>query len=179
MKKLISVLIAISILILSIIQVSAASANTQVNLIGGQVTLSPITIGSFGDVVLTGLDQTVQANIEDFTITDARGTGQGWTLQVSAIRFGIGTNKMRDGALKITGAKGAPVGKSDDFDQSYINDSFVITEVPGNFIVVPQSKGKGTFTFTDAKLNFEIWPKEAIGGTYSTTITFDLVHNIN
>lgn len=179
MKKLIQFAAAVSIAIFFIMSVSAQTASTDVTLSGGPVKLSAISVDSFGSIELTGLKQTAQASISDFTVTDPRGNAKGWNLQVSATRLRNGENYLHDGALKISGTKGQAVGKSDAFDQSYIKNDFVITEVPGNFIIVPESKGKGTFLFTDSILSLEIWPSEAIAGTYTTTITFDVVHNVS
>lgn len=145
----------------------------------GPVKISDIVIADFGTIGLTGKDQIAETTIEDFTITDPRGNGKGWNLQISATPVTNGTNRLHDGALSISGTKGAAVGMSDPFEQSYIKNTFIIKETPANYIIVPESKGKGTYIFSDARLSLEIWPREAYAGTYSTTITFDIVHNID
>lgn len=64
-----------------------------------------------------------------------------------------------------------------DGDCSIAND-ISITSIPQNFVVAPESKGKGTYTVSGAKLMLDIWPKEALAGTYTSTLTIDLVTNV-
>ncbi len=157
----------------------AASINTNIAMKSGPLTISPVTIGNFGGVTLTGQDQTAQADVNNFTVTDARGNAKGWSVQVSATRFTNGTSTLHDGALTLSGATGAAVGHSDKFEANYITSPCTVTTVPSNYIVVPTSKGKGTYTFSGGKLTLEIWPNEVVEGTYTTTITIDAVANIS
>jgi len=157
----------------------AASVNTNLAIKPGSFSISPITIGSFGNLTLSGQDQIVQAVISDFTVTDARGNAKGWTVQVSATPFTNGTSALHEGALTISGAMGTSVGHSDTFDSSYIKNATTLTAVPSNYIVVPRSKGKGTFNFSGGKLELEIWPSEVVEGTYTSDITIDVVANID
>lgn len=181
MNKIILMFLLISMIVITGITIYAKDDGTDVNITfgGGAVKISDITINDFGFIELTGTDQIAETNISDFTITDPRGNGKGWILQISATPFSNGINQLHDGALSITETKGNAVGKSDPFNQSYINNPFTIREVPGNYIIVPESNGKGTYIFNDAKLSLEIWPSEVYAGTYSTTITFDMVQNIS
>jgi hypothetical protein len=157
----------------------AASGDTSVVFGGGPVSISGISVASFGQITLTCLNQTAQAAVGDFTITDARGNGKGWSVQVSATRFKNGTSMLHDGALTLSGTRGTAVGNSDNFDQSYIASPMTVTTTPAAYIVVPTSKGKGSYSFTGGNLSLDIWPSEVISGTYSSTVTFDVVPNVN
>lgn len=157
----------------------AASSNTNVTLKAGPFTISPITVGNFGQIILNGQDQTAQASISNFTVTDARGNSKGWSVQISATRFASGKNLLHDGALTISGTTGDAVGHSDSFEKSYIFNPTKITTVPSKYIVVPNSKGKGTFNFSGGILTLDIWPNEVLEGTYTSTVTIDVVANIN
>jgi hypothetical protein len=179
-KRIIASTLFVIIAILSSVNIAyAATGETDITIKSGPVKMSPITIGSFGQVTLTGLEQTAQTSVSDFTITDARGNAKGWKLQVSATPFTNGTYTLHDGVLTITGTQGTTVGKSDPFEQSWIAPSYKITSVPGDYISVPMLNGKGTFAFSGTKLNMELWPSEVMAGTYTGTITFDVVHNVD
>ncbi|SDO10417.1 WxL domain-containing protein [Acetanaerobacterium elongatum] len=179
-SKLLTGFAIVTVMVLTVVPMTyAASTNTNVTIAQGPLTISPVTIESFGQVTLSGQDQTADATINDFTVTDARGNAKGWSVQVSATRFANGTSLLHDGALTLSGTNGAAVGHSDKFEQSYINNALTVTTVPSNYVVVPVSKGKGTFSFSGGKLTLELWPSEVIEGTYTSTVTIDTVANIS
>lgn len=157
----------------------AASAETDVTFGAGPVKISEIHVASFGQITLTGINQSARAAISDFTVTDPRGNAKGWSVQVSATRFKNGTNMLHDGALTLSGAKATVIGHSDEFDPSYIASPLTVTEMPKEYIVVPSAEGKGSYKFSDAELTLDIWPKEAMAGTYTATITFEVIPNLN
>jgi|AGTN01.2.fsa_nt_gi hypothetical protein len=175
----IAIVMAAVMAVSAIPAMAASTSNTNVTLSAGQMSVSSITVENFAQVTLNGAVQTSNANVGSFTVVDARGNGQGWSLMVSATRFRNGGTTMHDGAMTLSGTTGTAVGKSDAFEQSYIKPSFVIRESPASYISVPQSKGKGTYNFAGGKLTLEIWPSEAISGTYTSTVTFDMVPYVN
>ena len=174
-------IIVITIVMAAVMAVSvmpamaATTGNTNVTLSAGQMSISSVTVENFAQVTLNGAEQTTNANVGNFSVVDARCNAQGWSVMVSATRFRNGGSTMHDGAMTLSGTTGAAVGKSDTFEQTYIKSSFVIKESPASYVAVPQSKGKGTYNFTGGKLSLEIWPSEAIAGTYTSTVTFDVV----
>jgi hypothetical protein len=169
-----------AVMAISIMPAMASSTgNTNVTLSAGQMSISRINVENFAQVTLNGAEQTTNACVGDFSVVDARGNAQGWSVMVSATRFRNGGSTMHDGAMTLTGTTGTASGKSDTFEQSYVKPSFTIKESPASYISVPQSKGKGTYNFTGGKLALEIWPSEATAGTYTSTVTFDVVPYVN
>jgi hypothetical protein len=160
------------------------AATTTVQFQPGKFSTSTISIEPFnnGDPVqLTGSDQRIETTIDDFSIVDARGNNKGWILRISATPFDSGSGEtLHEGALTLSGAVVNAVGNSDRFDgDCTVKNDIALSGIPQNFIVVPVSQGKGTYTVSGAGLSLDVWPKEALAGTFTSTITFDLVTNVS
>lgn len=174
-------ILAAGIMLLS--STASLAVTTTVEFKAGSFGFNTISVTPFNSgapIALTGADQTVSAAVNDFNVTDARGNNKGWILRISATQFSNGAGSvLHEGALAISDASVTVQGNSDRFDGdcSVVND-ISITSIPQNFIVVPESKGKGTYTVSGAKLWLDIWPKEALAGTYTSTLTVDLVTNV-
>lgn len=177
-KTITTIFAAVAVMAMSVMTVFAAPGDTSVTFAAGPVSITGVSVTSFGQVTLNGLQQSAQAGVGDFTVTDARGNGKGWSVQVSATRFKNGTSQLHDGALTVSDATGTAVGRSDDFAQSYIASNMTVATTPAAYVVVPASKGKGSFKFSGTKLTLDIWPSEAMAGTYTSTVTFDVVPNV-
>lgn len=94
-KKLLGIVLALSLLALSAFSVAADSGT--VDLIGG--TLSVATTDVFlGSVTLDGTNQLAisDASANNWTATDARGSGAGWNLTISATNFTDATGQEID-----------------------------------------------------------------------------------
>lgn len=91
---------------------TTSTANVTIN--GGDFSISPPSTATFAPVTLTG---DVQSATTDFTnglkVTDARGTGAGWKIQVSASQFSDGTNTLPKSSLTLKNADDINAGYSD------------------------------------------------------------------
>lgn len=144
---------------------------------GLDLSTSPIT--SFGTIELKANPQTYKTSFEDkFTITDLRGTQDGWSLSVSASPFDRGGHQLPKGSLTLDGVKdiervGEGVGELPD---KKLQQTTVIDD--GEVLVLNAEKGKGAGVF-DAQFN-----EDALGltvdattakvGTYESTLTWNL-----
>ena len=162
---------------------TSLAVTTSVEFKAGPFSFGDITVNAFNNnlpIALTGEDQTVEATVNDFSIVDARGNNKGWILRVSAEPFNNGTGStLHEGALKMDKTMVTAKGNSDKFDDNcIISNDITVTSIPQNLIAVPQSKGKGTYTVSNAKFSLTIWPKEVLSTTYTSTVTFELVTNV-
>ena len=80
---------------------SSTGANVAVT--GGSLSEAAPTSVAATPVTLTGDDQTTTFSLV-LTVTDPRGTGAGWKLNISATQFTAGTNKLPTNATTIQGA---------------------------------------------------------------------------
>lgn len=67
---------------------AAAAEPTDATITGGDLSIPTApTAENFGTVTLNGSAQTTSAAMQGFTVTDARGTGDGWKVTVAATQF--------------------------------------------------------------------------------------------
>lgn len=73
---------------------------------GGSLGLSPTpAVGDFMVVTLDGSARKTEAGLDDFSVVDGRGTGDGWTVSVQATQF-----REWDGTAYVVNGKSLPVG---------------------------------------------------------------------
>lgn len=69
------------------------------------LTITAVTVSDFSAVSLSGSSATSTAVMSDFTVTDSRGTGEGWNVMVQGTPFA-----EWDGAGYVPGARMLPAG---------------------------------------------------------------------
>ncbi|HEU4658614.1 MAG TPA: WxL domain-containing protein [Capillimicrobium sp.] len=104
---------AIAAVIASLVAAASASAEsdtTSVTITGGSLSYTvPLQADDFPNVQLNGLTQVVKANVDPYSITDARGSGAGWNLTISASQFSDGSgHTLPTGSLTLVNL-GVPV----------------------------------------------------------------------
>jgi hypothetical protein len=153
-----------------------------VTITGGSLTYdTPLAVENFPGVTLNGLPQTVKANISPYTVTDARGSEQGWNLAVTATQFSDGgDNALPTGSLRMVDVPiptpGAvlsglvapvPTPTLDPLDNGATQKLVTAAAAPMS------GTGKWTFTPTTGALVLTV-PPNAVPGTYTSTITTTL-----
>ncbi len=78
---------ATGLLVGAIAPAAMAADPTDVNLIPGSLSITNPAVANFSDVTLDGTAKTTTAAMENFSVTDARGSGAGWNVTVQATRF--------------------------------------------------------------------------------------------
>ncbi|RLD05836.1 MAG: hypothetical protein DRI32_03635 [Chloroflexi bacterium] len=180
-KKVLGVLLALSLLAVSAFSVAADSGT--IDLIGG--TLSVTT----ADVVMSSvtLDGTNQVSISpassnNWTATDARGSGAGWNLAISATNFSDGAGQEIDISQPDTEFKIQLL----DADVTVINGNAKPTSLVTTLTPIPNA---GTLKFLSAATgegmgSYAIHPSFALeipadlhvgAGGYTSTITVTAV----
>lgn len=161
----------------------AETDNTQITLNGGALSYStPFSAGNFPTTSLTGLQQVARANVNPWTITDARGSlTAGWNVTVAASQFTDGSKTLPTGSMSLVNVPtiGTTVG----------NLSLPPVSVPAALAIdgggaaqkiataaIAQGLGQWTLTPLNAAGGDLILtiPPDAQPGTYTSTITTTL-----
>lgn len=90
---------------LTLTAVPALAAPTSVVVSAGALAVTTPAVNDFAVVVLDGAATTARTSLERFSVTDARGSGQGWTLSVQASPF-----REWDGTAYVADGKSLPPG---------------------------------------------------------------------
>ncbi len=165
--------------------VTALAADTKTSDIstefqGGSLELSgaPI-VGGFGDIQLDGTKLDKLSSLEGFTITDATGTGSGWTVELSASQFEnelegrqLTSTLNLQGGVHLEAGEGSSdldtISKPDGVEAMNFFDGIILSAG------VNGGMGQYTVSFDEDALNLKVDPKDAFAGTYKSTITVEL-----
>ena len=179
--------VAIAILMIAMIAVGVHAESATVALTGGSLSVSPANVTLSG-VTLDGSDKvaTSAAASNNWTATDATGTGAGWNLTIVATDFSDGGTPTRtldissadqefkiqllDSNISVTAGNTKPT--------SLVSALTAIPESPAaalKFASAALNTGMGSYAINP---NFELEiPAETYVGTgsYSSTITISIV----
>lgn len=167
------------VIMLSLISMSAFAA-TDATIESGSLSVTAGAIENFTTVTLNGQVQTITTTIEDATITDATGSGAGWSVAAAATPFTNSTapdllQELSSGSLVIAKPSVTAVtGASEDSDTNIVKLGGIIDSTEGIKVLSSiENQGMGTYTasFGDAELTLTLTPSEVYAGTYTTTIT--------
>lgn len=168
---------AVLALTVTLFSTSSLAAETGTDITGGDVSLSTVTASSFGVVTLDGTTQTVQAPLNTFDVTDARGTGEGWKVSVVAGQFTDSTSGriMDAGSLVID----APAVSLKDDGSSALT---TITQAGGvidngtgvKLLSAAVDGGMGSYTVAPASMTLTLKPGKVYAGNYASTVTVSL-----
>ena len=134
--------------------VPAMASPTSVAVSAGALGVSAPAVNDFAVVVLDGAAQTAHTSLQPFSVTDARGSGQGWTLSLQATPF-----REWDGTAYVPDGKTLPPGSLTLAGVSVTaaaTDSDAPTVVAGPYpldgpavtvAAAAAGAGMGTFTF--------------------------------
>jgi hypothetical protein len=159
-----------------------AHADTDVTVTGSGAAAtitSPSFGASFTGVTLDGTRKTTSTSVGDWSVTDARGTGQGWQVKVSATTpsTGGGTPHTMPNATLVLGA---PTAAADD---ALMDPSGAPATAGGDILAgavtvadAESGEGMGKWDFTQGASDLTLTvPPDVYAGTYTTTLTVDLI----
>lgn len=69
------------------------------------LSMTVVTVSDFAPVTLDATTKTTTATMDNFSVTDDRGTGEGWSVTVQATQF-----RQWDGTAYVAGGKTLPTG---------------------------------------------------------------------
>ncbi|WP_017381812.1 WxL domain-containing protein [Paenisporosarcina sp. TG-14] len=173
-KKLVTGTAVLALLMTAFASASLA-ATSEVT--GGSLGDSGITATNFEAVTLDGTTQTVTAQINSFTITDATGSGAGWNVSVAATQFmdGTGLKPLAAGALGLAAPAVTLVEDNSDPISTITTSSGIIDNgVAVEILSAALNGGKGSYSIASIPMTLTLMPKEVYAGTYTSTITTSL-----
>ncbi|WP_207696039.1 hypothetical protein DOK67_0000597 [Enterococcus sp. DIV0212c] len=145
----------------------------------GNLTIDMITNLDFGTFKLTSKETTVTPN-KDKTknpmtqVTDKRGTGAGWTLDVAMSEFKSKDKKTLKGA-KLTIPKGEL--KTNNVDKAFAPENFEVSvnDEAQTIMTAAKDKGLGTWANSYSKEETKLTiPAGNFAGEYGSTLTWTL-----
>lgn len=159
--------------------------DVETSLKEGELLLEGLSNVGLGEsVTLDGTTQTIETEMNPFTIEDGRGTGQGWTLNVSATPLTLQTegtsgerSSLPEGTFSMSSvAVAAKEGASSASEGMSISQKGALDK-PGelNVITAEDGAGMGQYEVSDMSLSLVFEPQHTAAGTYSSTVTFSLV----
>lgn len=183
-----AVLFGGAVLLSALPQSAALAGTTDATVSGGvfEITATP-TVGNFTPVTLDGTAKTTPATLGTFEVNDARGTGAGWNVTVSATRFAEWDSTLNAGVGGyVTGGKtlavnslsmAAPTVAADGTTStapSLTTGPYTIDNGAVKTASAATDTGMGKFDFSSTTLTLSI-PASAYAKTYRSDVTVSLV----
>lgn len=155
----------------------AAETGVNSTITGGELKLSAISATAFEETLLDGKIQNSTASIQPFTVTDARGTGTGWDVSITATAF---TNPEAPKALSAnTLTIAEPTvseGEGSSLAANLAKLGGAIDNGPVKVLTAATAEGMGTFEVDAIPMTLNLKPSEVYAGTYSTTVSVTLTN---
>lgn len=171
--------------ILAVISGPASAADdTLIDVIGGTLSVTNPTVADFANLTLDGTAQTVTTSMDNFAVTDARGTGAGWRVQVNATQFCewdalLSTCVLLDGKTLPTGSLSMPApsvaanGTTSPVP-SLTSGPYAIDGSTVTIASAAADEGMGMYDFTTGNLSLSV-PASAYARTYKSTVTVSTI----
>ncbi|MEW6283530.1 MAG: WxL domain-containing protein [Candidatus Eremiobacterota bacterium] len=156
-------------------QITQPTATITIN--AGALSISHAGSVTFAPLTLNGLDQAATCtSTPTLTLTDARGSGSGWNVTLSATNFTSGGNSILASGFTFTGPGGTVTTVAGNAPPT---QSTVVAQAlsPGGFKVLSAAAntGMGRYTYTPATAQFGLTvPASTFAGNYSSTMTFTI-----
>lgn len=175
---------------------NAQSQDVMVDFNGGDLSLMIPDSTDFGTHILTGDIKEVTRTLEGLTVTDARGTGEGWSLSVSASQLEMVVegdeegHKLKVGTLLINSTEAVQEqGVTGNLPSIAHTTESILDGGSVPIAIAGEGSGKGVtdFNFNDYGLKLIIDPSDVevnqnLGGSeptkYETTVEWSLVNGL-
>lgn len=167
----------------------AQADDTNVTVTGGDLTLGAISTGDFGGITLNGAAQSTTATMDAFSVTDARGTGVGWNVTVSASSFKeyatgayvtggktLGTSRFTMAAATASKIDATSSGLPTMTSGTYTLDADANSDGTSDAVKIASAAtgdGMGSYTLTPGQLGLSI-PANVYAKTYRSDVTVTL-----
>ncbi|PEH49554.1 WxL domain-containing protein [Enterococcus faecium] len=147
----------------------------------GALRIDYISNIDFGSQTISGKTETYHAQapatMTEAQVSDLRGTGAGWNLQVS---YDAETTGFKDGKKILNGAEltlpaGTPIATAGNQSQAPSANSVTVNDSAQNIMTAASSTGLGTWAdkMTTANVNLKV-PSGNLTGNYTATLVWTL-----
>ncbi|WP_422122779.1 WxL domain-containing protein [Planococcus sp. X10-3] len=165
-------------LMTTVFATGAMADDVQSTITGGNMNITGVSASTFGDAVtLDGSTQTVTgAAISTFNVTDARGTGAGWNVAVSATPFlhNSNTKTLSAGSLTLAAPEVTKIDTNSSAETTVTPASGPIDGGSVKVLSAEADGGMGSYTISAMAMSLELKPKEVYAGTYTSTVNVEL-----
>jgi len=146
----------------------AGAVQASVNVLAGALTNTAQNV-AFGNVTLSGADQTIPATPDVWQAQDARGTGDGWNVTLSSTGFtGASTISVDNFKVRQPQAQVVTVG-GNTAPSSQVLSFQALSGVPLKLLSATGGAGMGTYDYTpDFQLTV---PASTAAGAYTANVT--------
>lgn len=153
-RRALAVVVLVAVLWAVSASLATASSGVSISISAGSLGVTAPAVNDFAVVVLDGTVQVTRAPLEPFSVTDARGSGQGWslTLQATPFREWDGNGYVTDGkalpagSLGLDGLAVTPEG-TDSPSPAIRAGPYILDESAVTVATAPVGTGMGTFVF--------------------------------
>ncbi len=160
--------------------VSVSTASPTAEITGGTLSLGTLTTANFDGVILDGAKQTTTSAVTNMTLIDARGSGAGWSVNLTATAFtnsisaNIAQNTLRANSVVVEAVTIA-AGTGSTPVTNITKATGPIDAVGGVTILnAGVNEGMGTYSITFLVTTSTSIPKQANAGSYVSTIMMTL-----
>lgn len=156
---------------LNVTATPAGAVVASVSVLGGALTNTAQPI-AFGNVALSGADQTVAAAAAVWQAKDARGTGDGWNVTLGSTSFsGAGTIPVANFKVKQDQV-GIVTVSGNTAPTSLVTTFQSLSATPLKVLQATGGSGMGTYDYTPA---FQLTvPASAVAGAYTANVTVSI-----
>ncbi|HZK61693.1 MAG TPA: WxL domain-containing protein [Anaerovoracaceae bacterium] len=181
MKKLITMVVVLAMLMTMSTTVFAADPVPEAVVTGGTLANTELGIAAFTPVTLDGTTTTTAAVVADTILTDSRGLGDGWQVSLKASPFinattsaAVGADLTLPGSSLELGTVSIAIIDAGSTAATNITKATLgklDTEFGINILSAPLNEGMGTYTVSMEPMTLTLLPKSTYAGTYSSTVT--------
>ncbi|HEX8228130.1 MAG TPA: WxL domain-containing protein [Chloroflexia bacterium] len=166
---------------MALIPVSAFAADTTVTVNAGSLNISAPTVGNFSAVNMDGAAKSPTASVGTFSVTDARGNGNGWHVTAEASQFAewngseyVASGKtLAEGSLELS-QPSATANGTDSPAPAVSAGPYTIDEAGGvSLASADVDEGMGKYDFGATTLTLSV-PADAYAKTYKSTVTISV-----
>lgn len=173
------VIVAVSMLVLWVQPADASP--TTVSVAAGTLAVTSPEANSFAVIVLDGTTQATEAPLGQFSVTDARGSGAGWSVSVQATPFKEwsstgyvdGGKVLPLGSLTLGGLSVAASGSDSDVPVLAAGP-YVLDGAAVSVATAAAGAGMGTFVFTPAGMLRVTVPASAYARAYRSQLSISI-----
>jgi hypothetical protein len=145
------------------------------------VTITNFLVSTFSAITLDGTTKTATSEVTNMTLVDARGTGAGWSVNLTATQFtnasasngtllkDLPLNSLALGTVSVVAGTDSTPTTNISLGSGTIDKSGGVKILNAGI-----NEGMGTYTISIEPMTLTFMPKDAKAGTYTSTITMTL-----
>lgn len=169
-KKSALALIGVAALSLTMAAPAFAADGTSATVTGGDLTITNPTAANFVGKDITGVEQTTTAALDAFSVSDLRGSGEGWAVTAEATQFTGATHNLTAGSLELSQPTVTADGTDSPAPTVATGPYTIDGGDPVTIATADTDEGMGVYDFGATTLTLTL-PADVYADTYQSTVT--------